>query len=296
MTAPRPPIGFIGLGLLGQPMALRLARQGFPVVVWNREPERCAPLVEAGAVQASSPAHVAAQCSTVCLCVLDATAVQDVVFGKQGMVQAPRARRIVLDFSTVAPDKTRDLALRARDVDLHWIDAPVSGGPAAAATGSLTLMFGGADGDVASVEPLLQAVASRRTHVGAVGSGQEMKVINQALVGGTSVLLAEALTLARSLGLPLDKVPACLEGGLADSAGLQKIWPRMASEAFDPPTGRAAQLLKDLENVDALRQSGGLDLPLLQAAIGQYRAYVNVRGAGEAETFSITRLYQGDVT
>lgn len=292
MTAPASPIGFIGLGLLGQPMALRLLQQGFPLVVWNREPERCAPLAEAGAVLAKSPAEVASRCSTVCLCVIDGSAVNDVVFGAQGMVQAPRTRRVVVDFSTVAPDKTRDLASRARAVDLHWIDAPVSGGPAAAATGSLTLMFGGAAGDIAAVEPLLQAVASRRTHVGDVGSGQEMKVVNQALVGGTSVLLAEALTLARRLGLPLDKVPACLEGGLADSAGLQRIWPRMAGEDFDPPSGRAAQLLKDLENVDALRQAGGLDLPLLQAAIGQYRAYVNVRGAGEAETFSITRLYQ----
>jgi 3-hydroxyisobutyrate dehydrogenase len=105
-------------------------------------------------------------------------------------------------------------------------------------------------------------------------------------------MLAEALTLARRLGLPLDKVPGCLEGGLADSVGLQKIWPRMASEDFDPPVGRAAQLLKDLENVDALRAAGGLELPVLQAAVGQYRAYVNERGAGEAETFSITRLYQ----
>jgi 3-hydroxyisobutyrate dehydrogenase-like beta-hydroxyacid dehydrogenase len=292
MTKAAASIGFIGLGLLGQPMALRLVRQGFPLVVWNREAERCAPLVEAGAVQAASPAEVAARCSIVCLCVIDGAAVNDVVFGAQGMARAPRARRTVVDFSTVAPDKTRDLALRARDLDLHWIDAPVSGGPAAAATGSLTLMFGGAADDIGAVEPLLRAVASRRTHVGDVGSGQEMKVVNQALVGGTSVLLAEALTLARRLGLPLEKVPACLEGGLADSVGLQKIWPRMAAEAFDPPTGRAAQLLKDLENVDALREAGGLDLPLLQAAVGQYRAYVKERGAGEAETFSITRLYQ----
>jgi len=292
MTNAAASIGFIGVGLLGQPMALRLVRQGFPLVVWNREAERCAPLVEAGAVQAASPAEVAARCSIVCLCVIDGAAVNDVVFGAQGMARAPRARRTVVDFSTVAPDKTRDLALRARDLDLHWIDAPVSGGPAAAATGSLTLMFGGAADDIGAVEPLLRAVASRRTHVGDVGSGQEMKVVNQALVGGTSVLLAEALTLARRLGLPLEKVPACLEGGLADSVGLQKIWPRMAAEAFDPPTGRAAQLLKDLENVDALREAGGLDLPLLQAAVGQYRAYVKERGAGEAETFSITRLYQ----
>jgi 3-hydroxyisobutyrate dehydrogenase len=285
-------IGFIGLGILGQAMALRLVQQGFDLVVWNRELERSVPLAAAGALVAESPAEVAARCGTVCLCVLDGAAVRDVVFGAQGLVQAPRAPRTVVDFSTVPPDQTRALAQRAEAAGLRWIDAPVSGGPAAAASGSLTLMYGGAPAEVAAVEPLLQAVASRRTHLGDVGSGQDMKVVNQALVGGTAVLLAEALTLARQMGLPLDRVPACLEGGLADSVQLQKIWPRMAAEAFDPPSGRAAQLLKDLWVVDAVREAGRLELPLLQAAIGQYRAYVEERGAGDAETFSITRLYQ----
>ena len=290
---PKPsPIGFIGLGLLGQAMALRLLQQGLPLVVWNREPERCAKVAAAGAVVAESPAEVAARCRTICLCVIDGDAVQDVVFGSGGLAQAPRVPRRIVDFSTVPPGQTRALALQARELDMRWIDAPVSGGPSAAAAGTLTIMMGGADDDIAAAEPVLAAVANRRTHVGVAGSGQEMKVINQALVGGTAVLLAEVLTLARRMGLPLDRVPACLEGGLADSIGLQKLWPRMAAEDFEPPSGRAAQLLKDLRVVDASRAAGGLELPLLQAAIGQYRAYVEDYGAGDAETFSITRLYQ----
>lgn len=292
MTPKPSPIGFIGLGLLGQAMALRVLQQGLPLVVWNREPERCAKVAAAGAVVAESPAEVAARCRTICLCVIDGDAVQDVVFGPDGLAQAPRVPRRIVDFSTVPPDQTRALALRARELDMRWIDAPVSGGPSAAAAGTLTIMMGGANDDIAAAEPVLAAVASRRTHVGVAGSGQEMKVINQALVGGTAVLLAEALTLARRMGLPLDRVPACLEGGLADSIGLQKLWPRMAAEDFEPPSGRAAQLLKDLRVVDAARAAGGLELPLLQAAIGQYRAYVEEYGAGDAETFSITRLYQ----
>ncbi len=292
MTPKPSPIGFIGLGLLGQAMALRLLQQGLPLVVWNREPERCAKVAAAGAVVAESPAEVAARCRTICLCVIDGDAVQDVVFGPDGLAQAPRVPRRIVDFSTVPPGQTRALALQARELDMRWIDAPVSGGPSAAATGSLTIMVGGAADDIAAAEPVLAAVASRRTHVGVVGSGQEMKVINQALVGSTAVLLAEALTLARHMGLPLDRVPVCLESGLADSVGLQKLWPRMAAEDFEPPSGRAAQLLKDLRVVDAARAAGGLELPLLQAAIGQYRAYVEEQGAGDAETFSITRLYQ----
>jgi 3-hydroxyisobutyrate dehydrogenase-like beta-hydroxyacid dehydrogenase len=292
MNSTSSPIGFIGLGLLGQAMALRLVRQGFPLVVWNRELERSVPLAAAGALVAESPAEVAARCSTVCLCVIDGHAVEDVVFGPRGLAQAARAAGRVVDFSTVPPDQTRAFARRADALGLRWIDAPVSGGPAAAASGSLTIMFGGSPEDAAAVEPLLQAVASRRTHLGEVGSGQDMKVVNQALVGGTAVLLAEALTLARRMGLPLEKVPSCLAGGLADSVGLQRIWPVMAAGNFDPPAGRAAQLLKDLRVVDDVRAAGGLGLPLLQAAIGQYRAYVEERGEGDAETFSITRLYE----
>ena len=286
------PIGFVGLGLLGQAMALRLAQQGFPLVVWNREPERCAALAAAGAVVSTSPQDVARQCAVVCLCVIDGGAVRDVVFGPRGLVQAPRSPRTVVDFSTVDPGETRAIAAQAATAGLRWIDAPVSGGPAAALAGELTLMCGGDAEDLARVQPLLAALASRRTHVGKVGSGQEMKVLNQALVGGTAVMLAEVLTLARSLGLPLDLVPSCLAGGLADSAGLQRIWPRMAGELHEPPTGRAAQMFKDLKNVDALRAGAGIDLPLLQTAVAQYRAYVEERGAGDAETFSIPRLYQ----
>lgn len=117
-----------------------------------------------------------------------------------------------------------------------------------------------------------------------------MKVLNQALVGMTFVMLAEALALARQLGLPTEEVPQCLHGGFADSIGLQRIWPRMAAQAFDPPTGRAGQMLKDLKNVDAVRASLGIELPLFDTAVNQYRRYVGSAGS-DAETVSISRLY-----
>mgnify|MGYP003575583362 FL=1 len=290
---PASPLGFIGLGLLGQAMALRLAQSGHRLVVWNREPERALPLAEAGAQIAASPAEVAARCGRVCLCVIDGRAVREVVFGAQGVATPGRATHTLIDFSTVDPATTRALAAEAAGLGLRWVDAPVSGGPAAALEGTLTVMCGGSAEAVQAAQPVLQAVASRCTHVGEAGSGQEMKVVNQALVGGTTVLLAEALALAHALGLPLDKVPGCLEGGLADSVALQKIWPRMAGARFEPPMGRAAQLLKDLEAVEGLRQSHELSLPMLQAGIGQYRGYVHERGAGEADSFSVSRLYLG---
>jgi 3-hydroxyisobutyrate dehydrogenase len=286
------PIGFIGLGLLGQAMALRLAREGFSLVVWNLETERSAALLEAGAVVAASPAEVAERCEVICLCVIDGAAVREVLFGPNGIVTGARASRTIVDFSTVTPAETRDIAKEAERHSLSWIDAPISGGPVAALTGELTVMAGGSPKDIEAVAPLFRATASRCTHVGGVGSGQEMKVINQALVGATFVMLAEVMALARRLGLPVDAVPACLEGGLADSVALQRVWPRMVSELFEPPTGRADQMLKDLKNVDALREASGLELPLVQSAISQYANYVEQHSGAHCETISITRLYQ----
>ncbi|MES2537827.1 MAG: NAD(P)-dependent oxidoreductase [Pseudomonadota bacterium] len=284
-------IGFVGLGLLGQAMALRLAQEGFSLVVWNREQERTAPLLTTGAVVAHSLQEVAERCAVICLCVIDGAAVREVVFGAQGIARAAPAPRMIIDFSTVTPAETRALAGEAEQHGLSWIDAPVSGGPAAAAVGALTLMAGGMAAELEASKAIFQALACRFTHVGGVGSGQAMKVLNQALVGGTFVMLAEVLALARSLGLPAEIVPHCLEGGLADSVALQRVWPRMAGEQYEPPTGRAGQMFKDLKSVDALRAVCGLELPLIEAAIGQYKKYVEERGAAEQETVSIARLY-----
>ncbi len=286
------PIGFIGLGLLGQAMALRLKSRGFDVIAWNREPERHAPLKEAGARIAASPREVAQACDVLCLCVLDAEAVRDVMFGAEGVVRAKHRPHTVVDFSTMHPQATREIAVAASAAGIpDWIDAPVSGGPAAAEGGHLTAMVGGRSEALRNVDSILRAVAANSTHLGDVGSGQAMKAVNQALVGSTFVMLAEALALVRQLGLPAAAVPACLEGGMADSVGLQRVWPRMVAEDFTPPTGRAAQLLKDLKSVDQMRDVAKLSLPLIEAATAQYQRYVD-SGAGNDETVSISRLYK----
>lgn len=286
-------IGFIGLGLLGQAIALRLRSQGHDLIVWNREPERHAPLAAAGARIAASPRELAQACDVLCLCVLDAKAVRDVMFGEQGVVQAARRPHTVVDFSTTDPEATREMAANSVAAGISdWIDAPVSGGPAAAEGGRLIAMVGGRAEAVRHVDPILRAVAGKSMHLGEVGSGQAMKVVNQALVGGTFVMLAEVLALVRELGLPAAAVPACLEGGMADSVGLQRVWPRMEAEDFTPPTGRAAQLLKDLKGVDRMRVAAKLSLPLIETATAQYQRYVD-SGAGDEETVSISRLYGG---
>ncbi len=286
-------IGFIGLGLLGQAIALRLRSQGHDLIVWNREPERHAALAAAGARVAGSPHEVAQACDVLCLCVLDASAVREVMFGEQGVVQATRRPHTVVDFSTTDPQDTREIAATSLAAGIaHWVDAPVSGGPAAAESGQLIAMVGGRAEAVREVESILSAVAVKSMRVGEVGSGQAMKVINQSLVGGTFVMLAEALALVRKLGLPAAAVPACLEGGMADSVGLQRVWPRMVAEDFMPPTGRAAQLLKDLKGVERARVAAKLNLPLMEIATAQYQRYCD-SGSGDEETVSISRLYSG---
>lgn len=291
---PARPVGFVGLGLLGQAMALRLVSRGIPLVVWNREAERSEALAAAGARVASSPREVALACESVCLCVLDGAAVESVVVGPQGLACDPGRRiRTVIDFSTVPPDQTRAIAARAAAAGISWVDAPVSGGPALAREGRLAVMVGGDPPAVAGAADLLARLAAQVEIIGGVGAGQEMKQLNQALVGGMFVMLAEALALARARGLPLDRVPTGLAGGLADSVALQKVWPRMVARDFDPPTGYAGQMLKDLEAVEAACRELDLDLPLVEVAVTQYRGFVERFGKA-CETVSISRLYAAD--
>ena len=216
------PVGFIGLGLLGQAMALRLAQQGVALVVWNREAERLAPLVTAGATVAASPREVAERCTVVCLCVLDGGAVRTVTFGADGIAQAGPDRRVavIVDFSTVEPDETRTIAAEAAMAGIEWVDAPVSGGPAAADDGALTVMVGGAAGSVHRVDALLFG------HDGSSGRSRSRNVPSPIRFPAAST--AEAST--RSWATALSRPTACRGVWKAASptrrrcSGLGPVW------------------------------------------------------------------------
>ena len=284
-------IGFIGIGLMGEAMTLRLRERGWMVTVWNLTPDRYARVVPAGAVSAKTPAAVAAASDVVLMCVLDAAAVKNCVFGPDGLATAPRSDKIVIDHSTVNPDATRETAAALRQANgMRWIDAPVSGGPGGARDGTLTVMAGGEVGDIAEVAAVMADVAGNFTHVGPVGAGQTAKILNQAIVGTGYVLMAEALALAEAAGLDAAKLPECLAGGHADSNLLRKIYPQMAARDFEPPRGYARQLLKDMKNVQAFARAAGCDLPLIEQAVKSYAEYVG-RGNEMADAASISRLY-----
>lgn len=294
MTLPR--LGFLGIGLMGEAMVRRLLDRGHAVTVWNLEPERLDLVVPHGAVAAASPAGVARASDIVMSCVLHAEAVEAILFGPQGVasVGAGGPAKLLIDSSTIPAEFARDAAARLRAATgMGFVDAPISGGPAGARAGSLAIMAGGAAEDFAAAEPVLRALGANLTHIGPVGSGQTVKMLNQAIVGTGFVLLAEVLAMAEAAGLDATIVPRALAGGMADSTMLQRIWPLMQQRRFDPPLGYGRQLRKDMRLVDAMLRGLGLELPVVRTGIAQVEGYVSA-GNEMADIVSLIRLYRPD--
>ena len=289
----RPRLGFIGIGLMGEAMTRRLLERGWQVTAWNLEPERLDLVTPHGAVTAASPADVVAASDIVLMCVLDGKAVDHCVFGERGIAAASAGRgKLLIDLSTIDPAATRDMAARlAAQAGTGWIDCPVSGGPAAAREGALTIMAGGADADFARGHAVLAELGGNVTHMGPAGAGQTAKIINQAIVGVGYVLMTEAAVLAEASGIAADRLPACLGGGFADSMLLQKLYPRIQRRDFDPPLAYARQLLKDLKAVSAFAREHHCDLPLVAEAGARYAAFV-AEGNAMAEPAALIRLYE----
>jgi 3-hydroxyisobutyrate dehydrogenase len=277
---------------MGTAMALRLIERGWTLNVWNLEPERIAPVVQAGAAALESPAAVTQASDIVLMCVLHTQAVEQCVFGPNGIATAAGAFKLLIDHSTIDPAKSRAFAARLHDeTGMGWVDAPVSGGPVAARQGTLTVMAGGDAKDIAVAQAVMADLATNFTHAGSAGAGQMAKVINQAIVGTTYVLMAEALMLAEASGIDAAKLPQCLAGGHADGSLLQQLYPRMQARAFDPPLAYARQLLKDMRGVEAEIRACGLALPVIEQAIAQHQDYVS-KGNELADPASIVRLYE----
>jgi 3-hydroxyisobutyrate dehydrogenase len=292
----RPSLGFVGIGLMGEAMVRRLLDRAWPVTVWNLEPERLATVVPHGAVAAPSPRAVAEASDIVLMCVLHTAAVESCVFGEGGIAGAASPDKLLVDLSTADPEQTRRMAARLRaETGMGWVDAPVSGGPTAARDGSMTVMAGGEAADTARIGALMADMAGNFTHIGPTGAGQSAKMINQAIVGTGYVLMAEALVLAERAGIDAAKLPACLAGGHADSNLLRKIYPQMQARAFEPPTSYARQLLKDMKNVKDFAHNLGLELPVVEAAVTQYGAYVG-QGNEMRDSTSVVRLYEKDAS
>ena len=284
-------LGFVGIGLMGEAMTRRLLDRGYAVTVWNLEPERLDIVVPYGARPVSHPAAVTEASDVVLMCVLHTAAVEACAFGPDGIAEAAKPDKLLIDLSTADPGATRGFAARLkRETGMGWVDAPVSGGPAAARDGIMTVMAGGAAEDVERVRPLMGDMAANFTHMGPSGAGQTTKMINQAIVGTGYVLMAEALVLAERAGIDAALLPECLAGGHADSNLLRKLYPQMQTRDFEPPRSYARQLLKDIKAVKDFARGLGLTLPVVESAVERYARYV-AEGNEMADSASVVRLY-----
>ena len=260
-------LGYLGLGLMGTPMTRRLLEAGYQVSVWNRSEGKVAPLVASGAKRAASPRDVIANSDIVFMCVTDAAAVEEVIFGAEGLAAAPGAGKLVVDFSSIHPDAARDLATRLKAANgAGWIDAPVSGGTKGAEEGTLAIMAGGEPADIERARPYVLAMARRFTHMGPPGAGQTTKLCNQVIVGCAMAVLAEATRLAMNAGIDANRLPEALAGGFADSIPLQLFVPRMAQGIHSPPLGHIATMLKDLDTVADVAQTTSTPIPMASLA------------------------------
>ena len=283
-------LGYLGLGMMGIPMARRLVNAGFEVAVWNRSLRKAKALVDAGATLACDPRSVAESASILFMCVTDATAVEDVVFGTNGLASVSGAGKLVVDFSSIHPDAARDIAGRLKAANgMAWIDAPVSGGTKGAEEGTLAVMAGGEAADIARVRPYVVAMARRLTHMGPIGAGQTTKLCNQVIVGCAMAVLAEATRLASNAGIDAGKLPEALAGGFANSIPLQLFVPRMVQGIHSPPLGHIATILKDLDTVADVAQATSTPVPMATLAGQIFRLGKAARGA-DVDALEIYKL------
>ena len=240
-------VGFIGLGLMGRPMAKNLLKAGFPVVVHSRSQGPVDDVVSAGAMRAGSPAEVAKKATRIITMVPDSPDVELVLEGPNGVFGALQRGTIIIDMSTIAPSVARRLAAKAATLGATMLDAPVSGGEIGAVSGTLSIMVGGDAGAFATVKPLLDAMGNpeRVVRIGDSGAGQTCKVCNQMVIGGALAAVSEAFALARKAGVDAALVRQALLGGFAASRVLEVHGERILNGNYKPGF-RAALYAKDL--------------------------------------------------
>jgi 2-hydroxy-3-oxopropionate reductase len=281
-------VGFIGLGIMGRPMAGHLVSAGYDVTVWNRTRSKAADLVKAGARWAESPKDVASRSDVTITMVADTPDVLEVALGSVGIIEGIRPGAVVVDMSTISPAATREIARRLAEKGAEMLDAPVSGGEKGAIEATLSIMVGGTPEVFERVLPIFQRMGRNIVHLGDHGAGQVTKACNQLVLSLTIVGVAEALTLARKAGVDPAKVRAALLGGFANSRVLEVHGQRMLDGAFDPGF-RTRLYHKDLGIV--MDTGRALGMPLLGAGLAaQLYQVAMARGFGEKDYSVLGRV------
>lgn len=280
MDGPR--IGFIGLGAMGSRMATRLLDAGFDLTVHNRTRTRETELTWRGARRASSPAELALTSDVIIGCLLDDAAIDQVYRGEDGLIGAARAGQVFLEHATFSPVLARDIEVALAKHDAAFLDAPVSGGPEGAATGTLTVMVGGSQQTLLQVSDVLGAYATRVVHVGAPGTGLELKLVNQLLVSCHAAAAAEAAELMQRMSIPFDVAAAVLNASWASSAMLSRMFDRRLANGITPSEATVQGLASPQQLVHELLAEHDLEPAVAHAALAVF-ASARAQGRGRQD-------------
>ena len=280
-------VGFIGLGTMGAAMAANIVRAGFPLTAWNRTAGRGQEIVDLGASFVETPAAVAADSDIVVICVSDTPDVEAVLFGTDGVAVGAREGTLIIDCSTIAPSRSWKFAERLDALGLAMVDAPVSGGSEGARNATLTIFVGGHERDVERARPVLTALGRTITHVGPIGAGQAVKAVNQVILAGAYLGVAEGIVLAIKAGLDVPQVIDALGGGAAQSWVLANRSGRMLDN--DYPLGFKLSLhRKDLAIALGLADQLGVSLPLA-AMTAALESGLIAQGHGDEDMSALAR-------
>jgi 2-hydroxy-3-oxopropionate reductase len=289
-------VGFIGLGIMGCPMALNLLKGGNEVTVWARRAESMQPLLEAGAKAAASPAGVAALVEVVVSMVADAPDVREVMLGESGVKNGvslntvAQGGLVAVDMSTILPAAARQIATELQTFGVDFLDAPVSGGEVGAIAGTLSIMVGGSEAAFAKTRPVFECMGRNIVHVGDSGAGQVAKAANQIVTGVGVLTVAEALNFAAKNGVDPAKVREALLGGFAYSKILENHGQRMLERNFKPGF-KSWMHQKDMNIVMQSAHQLGLCLPATAAAAQMFNAMVG-SGLGEEDSIAMLKLLE----
>ena len=283
-------IGFIGLGIMGLPMASNLIKDGFNLVVYNRTLSKCSQLKEKGAVVVQTPADVAKNAKMIITMVTDSPDVEDILLGEKGIMSTIEEGSIVIDMSTISPKITKELNGKLNSKGCYMVDAPVSGGSWGAIEGTLSIMIGGEKSAYQQCIPLFESMGKNIIYTGESGMGQTTKLVNQILVAGTMNAVAEALVFAAKSGADLEKTIDAVGGGAAASWQLNNLAPRIIKGDFDPGFMIKLQQ-KDLRLVIETAQALNVPIPGTSLASQMFASLLS-KGLGDEGTQALVKAYE----
>jgi len=285
-------IGFIGLGIMGKPMAMNLIKAGFILTVYNRTAAKCEPFVDAGAAVVGSPREVADHSDVMITVVSDTPDVEAVLFGEEGIWYGLKEGKIIIDMSSISPAETQRYAARLKDKKVEMLDAPVTGGEKGAIEGTLAIMVGGKRETFDGCLPIFQAMGKSIVYAGQSGSGQKTKLVNQILCAQHIVAMCEGLRFARLSGLDMETTLEVVSGGAAGSWMLSNLAPRILQNDFAPGFTIKLQQ-KDLRLVREASQDMGGTYPATELAYALFSEAV-ANGLGELGTQGLIKLFKDE--